>query len=259
MKDKKEPIGQANEEVAGTPKGREAFIAIMKEKNPDYAPENDDQLFDDVHEMHSSMNEELGKHRAANERLAGAAVKDPRVGKMLELIGGEQPTSFPYAHGKVYGKEGMGYEGDELEEFEKGYQENLAQLAQSKALQDEAVKNIEKSMTDLDAYCSKNGIDEVGKAAIQQKGYELADNLLMGIISEKDWELIDKGVNYDQDVQDAADTGLVEGKNQAIDNKKKSLQPEVVPNLGEGTGSGKVKQLNTSKPGSFFNGFPGKR
>ena len=49
----------------------------------------------------------------------------------------------------------------------------------------------------------------------------MANDILMGKIGIDVIERQDKGLNYDKDVQEAADTGFVEGKNQRIDMKKK--------------------------------------
>ena len=234
--------------IEQTPKrGRDKYMELMKGKNPEYAPVDDDQLLDDAYGEMASRDEELGKHRGANEKLAGSIAKDPRFASVISMMHGDEPVSYARAHARVYGKEI-----EDSDEFEQGYQENLAQLAQSKGAQDEAVANIEKSMADLDAYCEKAGLDEAGKEAVKQKGYELADNLLMGIISVKDWELIDKGVNYDQDIQEAADAGQAEGANKKIDIQLKSKKDTAMPNFTNMSGAGKNKPAKEKTKGSFY-------
>jgi hypothetical protein len=260
-KDEKEPTAEAAKEANQTPKGRAAFMAIMQAQNPDYAPANDDQLFDDAHAQYSAKDAELTKHRDSNSRLAARVSQDPKAGAFLSMFAGDDPKSIPYAYGKVFGKDGQGLEGDEAEEFEKGYQENLAKMAESQKLQEQASKNIEKSMTALDKYCTDNNKTDAEKGIIRGKGFDLADNMLNGIISKDNWAVIDKGNTYDKDIQDAADTGLVEGKNQVIDNKMKNISKAPMPDLGNGTGAGKVIPVKTQvqNGGNFFSGFPGKR
>ena len=249
MKDEKEPAAEVQEEANQTPKGRDAFIAMMQEKNPDYNPESDDQLFDDVHTMHSEMKGQLDKHQESNSKLAGLVAKDPKFGATLGMVAGEG-KSFPYAVAKVYGKQPFELEGDDLEEFEKGYQENIQQLATSKAAQDEAKKNIENYFAALDKYCTDNGISEEEKAVLNDKIYAMADNFLNGIIGEEVITYVDKGSNYDKDVQDAAEAGKVEGMNQKIDAKLK--KPEAaMPDMGTKT-TGGAKKMPAQENKSFY-------
>lgn len=244
MKDEKE----APEEVVAeeTPKGRAAFMAMMQEKNPDYNPESDDQLFDDVHSMHSEMKGQLEQHQGSNAKLAGLVAKDPKFGATLGMVAGEG-KSFPYAVAKVYGKEPFELEGDDLEEFEKGYQESLVEIGASQAAQAEAKKNIEQYFADLDKYCE--GKSEEEKAALNEKIYAMADNFLNGVISIQTIELVDKGINYDQDVQDAADTGVVEGRNQKMD--MVTSKPETLPDMGAKT-TGGARPLPKKERKSFY-------
>ena len=73
--------------------------------------------------------------------------------------------SYPYAHAKVFGKEAL-EQGDDLEQWEQGYQENMEQGA-SKAAQEEAQKNIEQYKMDLDSYCE--GKDENEKNDLERQ------------------------------------------------------------------------------------------
>lgn len=253
--DEQEPTTEVAEEANQAPKGRAAFIAIMKEKNPDYNPESDDQLFDDVHDMHSKMKEQLDKHQQANEKLAGLVAKDPKFGATLGMVAGEG-KSFPYAVAKIYGKQPFELEGDDLEEFEKGYQENIKELAKSKAAQDKARKNIESYFAALDKYCTDNGISDKDKTVLNDKIYEMADNFLNGIIGEDVIAYVDKGSKYDTDVEDAAEAGKVEGLNQKIDAKLK--RPEsVIPDMATKTTGGAKKIISPEKK-SFYAPINGK-
>lgn len=245
-----DPKETAQEQM--TPRGRDKFLEMMKSKNPEYSPENDDQLLDDAHSMFSERDGELSKHKEANSKLAGFVSKDPKFGAVLGMVAGEEQKSFPYAVGRIYGKEPFELDEDGLEEFEKGYQEHLAQIEASKSAQAEASKNIEEYWKSLEAYASSNGLTEDESTALNEKIYGIAGNMLMGIIPSDIIELIHKGLNYEKDVQDAANTGVVEGRNQKIEAKIATKKEAVMPDMASNTGAGKTKSLPKSENKTDF-------
>lgn len=228
------------EEMPVAPRGKSAYLSKLKESEPDYEPEDDDALFDRAIGQH----EELGRHKNSNSRINELVAKDPRMGAVLSMVA--EGKSYPYAHAKVFGKEALELEGDDLEQWEQGYQENMEQMGASKAAQEEAQKNIEQYKMDLDSYCE--GKDENEKMTLNDKIYEIADNMLNGIIPKDVIELIDKGLTKDEDVQDAYDTGKAEGRNQKIDRKmKKPDMPDMMA-----TTKAKTRNVMPQKDKDFY-------
>jgi hypothetical protein len=232
-------------------KGRSAFLAKYRENNPDAAEDvQDDVLWDDAHKRHSSLEDEYGKMNSANSRLAGLVAQDPKLAAVLSMIAGEKPRSLPYAVGSVYGSDFL--DGD-LDEFETGYQENLRRLAESRKVQEEAQRNIEKSIKNIEKYASENNLEEAEFESLYQGIMDLADNVLNGKIPLDVVDLVHKGINYDRDVQEAADTGFVEGKNEKISARMKNKSGSSLPDLGNSAGSrGGAKPAPPQKKASFF-------
>ena len=253
-------VAEENVELAATeqqppkPMGRAAIMEMYKAANPDAQDEiNDESLLGFAHDKYSEIDGKYNDLNGANTRLAELVAKDPKLGAVLSMMVGDEQKSFPYAAGRVYGREPFELDGDELEEFEKGYQENLAQLAESRAAQEEASKNIEEYKKNLTKYGKDNGLDENQLSELNDKIYEFADNMLMGIIPIALIDVIHKGISYDRDVQEAADTGFVEGKNQTVEAKmKKKTEAPSVPDLGNSTGAGSKKKLPSPKKGTSF-------
>ena len=82
----------------------------------------------------------------------------------------------------------------------------------------------------------------------------MANDILMGKIPMDVIERQDKGMSYDQDIQEAADTGFVEGKNERIDMKKKSVG--TMPDLNNITAAGPERPVRPPRSkGSFFDGI----
>lgn len=225
---------------------RDALLARIKQNNPDYEPADDEDLYGQIDEMYNSTNSELEGHRSANKNLAGLVGKDPRFGGVLSMV--KEGKSYPYAHAKMYGKEALELEDEDLEKWEEGYQENLAALAESEQLQIQAQENFTESMSRLKAYCDKNGHDETRYNELLQSITQYAEDMLMGKISDSLFAEVDKGQTYDEDIQEAAETGKVEGMNQKIDMKLE--KPSTVPDMGSKT----VMKSNVKMPakGSFY-------
>ena len=231
-------------------KGRAAWIDRYRKGNPNAGEEiNDEDLFEHANGAYSDMEGKYNQMNGANSRLAELVSKDPRMGAALSMVAGKDKKSLPYAMGKVYGKDWI--EGD-LEEFESGYQEHLQQLANSKKLQEEAVGNTEKSIQSIEKYISDNQLSEEDAVGLNENIVVFAENLLMGIVPPELIELVHKGMNYDQGIQEAIETGAVEGRNERIEPRlKKVTEPEVV-DMGGTTGSGNKKQAPKKRGGSFY-------
>ena len=234
--------------------GRPAIMEMYKSSNPDTEGEpDDDSLWGFAHNRYADLE---GRHKSlsdANTRLAGLVAKDPKLAAVISILLGDEPKSLPYAVANVYGKEPFDLEGEALEEFESGYQENLKRLADSQKLQDQAMDNIGKYQERLEKYGKDNSLtgeqlDQVHGAVVQ-----MAESILMGDIPDSIIDLAYKGLNYDKDVQEAAQTGVIEGKNQKIEAKmKEKTGSSPVPDLGNSSGAGINKPAPKKKEKSFF-------
>lgn len=232
-------------------KGRAAWLDRYKKANPEAGDEVDDEdLFEHANGGYSDMENKYNQLNGANSRLAELVAGDPRLGAALSMVTGEGKKSLPYAMGSVYGKDWM--DGD-LEEFEAGYQENLKQLAESRKLQEEAAKNTGESIKHIEKYISDNQLGEEDAAQLNENIVSFAENLLMGIIPPAFIDLVHKGLNYEQDVQDAIDTGAVQAKNERIDPELRKLTETTdVVDMGSSTSSSRKKQSPAKRGGSFY-------
>lgn len=242
-------------EVEEKPKGRAALLEAYKASNPESQEPDDESLYDFANTRHAGLEKKYNDLNGANIRLAGLVSKDPKLGAVLSMISSEKPKSFPYAIASVYGKEPFNLEGDDLDEFEKGYQENLSQLAESKKEQEQAMKNVETYRQTLIDYGKENSLPDEQVKEIDNGITKLAENVLNGIISKSLIDMVYKGLNYEKDVKEAADTGFVEGKNTVAEAKMKAkTQQNAVPDFGNASGAStsKKKGIFQPRPGSVY-------
>jgi hypothetical protein len=247
-------IDEKKDVTAQPPKGRAAMLARYRAANPDSGDEIDEEiLWDHADKEISGLEGRYNDLNGANKRLAKLVQKDPRLAAVLSMIAGDEPKSLPYAISRVYGKDFLN--GD-IEDFEAGYQENLKQFAESEKLQAEAEKNIRESVINIDKYASKNGLSDEQQKELCTGILNFAENLLMGKIPDALIDLVYKGLNYDKDVQDAADTGFVEGKNEKVSAAMKAkTDPSVPPLLGTGANAGGKPAEPSKRKRSFFDGL----
>ena len=234
------------------PTGRDAILEMYRTANPNTEGDpTDDDLLGFAHQRHSDIEGRYNDLLGANQGLADKVAADPRMGAFLSMIAGEDSRSVPFAVGNVFGRDWL--DGD-LEEFEKGYQEHLARLAESRAEQEQAAKNIEEYQKNLETFAKENELTEEQAAQLNDAIYADAENFLMGNIPVEYIDYKWKGMNYEKDVQEAAETGMVEGRNQTIEVKKKKVTGEApLPDLGNGTGAGVSRVAKKiQKKGSFF-------
>ena len=254
----KEEVKETPQEVV-EPKGRDAFLAMYKSDNPDAGDIDDNSLWENAHNRHLASEKRYGELEGkynqmneANDNLSKTILKDPKVAMFMQMLG--EGKSFPYAHGRSFGKEGYGLEGEQLDAFEKGYQENLASLAESEKAQAEAQKNISESLERLKQFGEGNKLSDEQQAGLQEALMQFSENVLMGNLSDGLIDMVYKGLNYDRDVEDAARTGEIEGKNATIEEKKFKKEDLGVPNLSAASKQG-VKPIAAPKKKDFYDSF----
>jgi hypothetical protein len=232
-------------------RGRAAWQDRYRKDNPGAGDEVDDEsLFEYANAGYSDIENRHNKLNGANSRLVELVAADPRLGAALSMVVGEDKKSLPYAMGSVYGKDWVE---DDLEEFEKGYQENLKQLAESRKLQEQAAKNTESSIGHIEKYVKDNKLSPEEAAALNESIVVFAENLLMGVVPPELIVLLHKGLNYDQDVKDAIDTGAVQARNERIDPELRKLAPPAnVIDTGGASGAGDNKPRPQKRAGSFY-------
>lgn len=252
------PQGKASVAQVESPRGRAGVLAKYQKTNPDAEGDpSEEDLWDFAGKGYDDVKGKYNEMNGANVKLAELVSQNPQLGAFLSELVGEESKSVPYALGKVFGKDWMDAD---PEEFEKGYQENLSRLAESRSEQEQAAKNIQEYKANLEKFKTDNELDDTQIGELNEAIYGDAENFLMGNIPVEYIEYKWKGLNYDKDVQEAADTGFVEGKNEVVSAKmQQKTEDSPIPDLSDGTGAGRTKQVNRKSSDGFFSGFPGKR
>lgn len=239
--------------TAEKPKGRAGVLAKFLKENPDYEGDpSDDELWGYAGEDYDNLKGAHSKVMEGQKGLYDYVSKDPRFGAAIGMSFGEGEDKIPLmqAIGRLYGKDAF----DDSEEFMKGVEEFNERYNNTAAEQQKAQDNFANlTVPRLDQFAKDNNLTDEQMGEIGSGLMVMAEGMMMGDIPVEAIDLIYKGMNYDKDVQEAADTGYVEGQGEKIraDMKKKTGTP-AIPDLAGGTGAGKRNVTPKKEKGSYY-------
>ena len=205
------------------PKGRAAYLAVFKSRNPEMTEEpEDDAMWDHAgrgwqerDEMEGRYNELNGLNTKLAENIAG----DPRFAQFVAMVANGEPLM--YSLGKSFGPLIDQISDEHLEELQKGQADYAAGYDKIKG-------NFSQYRTDLQKYCEENGLDEEMQNKIDDAIMDLADAFNDRAIGTDIIDIVYKGLDS-ENLQQAAN---VAGRNEAIDESKGKGGESPVPDLG---------------------------
>lgn len=231
-------------------RGRGAAMERWREANEGAEGEpEDDDLYDFALGQADEMKGKYDSQNEVNSAFANRISQDP---KLAALITGVMEDKNPaYVLAKLYGKDFMDDE-DSLEAMQDGYAEYLEGVTQNKEQGEQAQANFLESMKKVDAYAEANGMGEEVVEELRMELVQAADDILTGVFSDSFIETVAKGLSHDADVQEAADTGFVEGKNEKVEMKYGRGEGEGMPSMGNASNSLREPVAKEAPKKSFF-------
>lgn len=201
-------------DVPAMPKYRERLRSRYADANP-----QSDQEWDDLAERGFAEDEEKIKTFEDNTKVIEDILdsdKDAAAVISEMIVNG---TPFRAAVAKYFDPEDlMAKEGDDDYEYYQKSSEERKRMgkefrergAQKRANEKEAYDNIDK-------FAEKNGLDSAAKDAFVSFINGLYNDLSVLKLSAETLEKLYKAMNYDKDVAEAAESALIDGKNEAIE------------------------------------------
>jgi len=236
-------------------RGRSAMLNRWRESNPDFEgdPEDDD-LYDYALSQSDEYKSKYDKQNEVNSALAGRISEDPRLGALIagimETDESGKRRNPAYVIAKLYGKDFMEDE-ESMSALEDGYAEYLEGVKRTEADGKKAQENFLESMKRVDTYAQANGLSEESVEELRYALVQAADDMISGNFSDTFIETVAKGLSHDADVQEAADTGYVEGKNEKISMKFGKNEADM-PAMGTATKSPREVKKKEPERKSFF-------
>lgn len=209
-----------NAENGPAPSNRDRLNGLLEEEIPGYDPSDEEGAADMLYNYINGTREQRNK-------LADALYDDPRLAQMLaDIINGKRGAAG--AMTRYFGKDFLNAEegSQEFYEIVAAEEERKKEQDAAEAGRKEYSDNLEATMPEVEAWCKENGrdVDEFLNGAWDR----LISPILSGRYSREVCELIDHGLSYDKDTQDALAAGRVQGRNENI-NKMREERGDGMP------------------------------
>lgn len=208
---------------------RDMFLARIREKYPDKNFDDEEALYGQISDDYDDYDNQLNEYKDRENTLNEMFASDPRSATFLSSWrDGEDPAIGLV---RLFGDEIKDALDDpeKLDAIAEANKEYVERVAKSKELEDEYKANLEQSIANLEQIQQEKGLsDEEVDEVMQVLGQIVADGLV-GKFSAESFELAQKAVNHDRDVESAGYEGEVRGKNTQIEEKLRKR------NAGDGT------------------------
>lgn len=223
-----------------------------------YAEDYPDADFEDKESRYGNLindRKHLREYTQAGRGLSDIMDRQPWLGAMINELR-ENPDLDPFTWMASNGIDIQ--EALEDEEYRKKISDMLAEhqkkQSEGKAHDDEVAQNLESNAAaNLQKVQQKYGFDNDTASQMFRDLFEkVADPAFNGEVSEEVWDMIYKGLHYDEDVKNAREQGGMQARNEKMQNPVKNFDNNVPPTLSQG-GNGRAKK--PEKRPSFFDGM----
>lgn len=220
-----------------------------------YAEDYPNADFEDKESRYGNLindRKHLREYTQAGRGLSDIMDKNPWIGAMINELR-ENPDLDPFTWMAQNGIDITEALGDE--EYRKKITDSLAEHQKKQAEGKKHDEDVSKNMEDdaaanLIKVQQKYGFDDdTANQMFVDLFQKIADPAYDGKVSEEVWEMIYKGMHYDDDVASAREQGGMQARNEKMQNNVRKFSNGVPPTLSQG-GSARVKK-EEKKP-SFF-------
>lgn len=230
------PVEQVTEEVVETPAAevtevtaetpalsrRDAFRERISKRYPDLNMDDEDAYYD---QMGKAMDEYEG-YETGTRRLREAMERSPEMARMLTAAQGQDnfdPIAYLFenASGDILA---LAQDPDGAKKFGEMRAQQLQRQAESEEISKAVQDNMPASIEAISAKAKELGLSDEKTAEIVGQMFQVMDDMVHGKISPEVFTMLAKGGSYDEAVEQARDEGKVEGLNQKVDDKLRTLE-----------------------------------
>lgn len=193
---------------------RDIALEKLKARHPDTDYVDDEAIYGAINDDYDADQKALTGYRDNEKKMSEMMSKDPRNAAFLKaMMGGKDPVLSLV---EEFGDDFLDYlsDPDNRDALNEARKKHLEKLTKSKELDEQADKNLEKSLDVMDAYDEKYG-EDVTNAALEQYAKDVNDYLLNNI-KESTLDTYRLASSHDEDVENAAHVAEVKGRNANI-------------------------------------------
>ncbi len=217
------------------PMPRDVFFERIRTNVPDGKFDDDEQeYFRKAMELLDAAEEGNKKYKGMNEKLMRRYQEDPEeVAILMDYMEGMPLIDAIVKH---KGEEALTMkEGDEgWDSYQKAVSDRKADRQHQMDLMEEINGNMGTSLKEFDAWAEENGFDDEQKAKVWELLQGDLDNISKGKFTKEILGRYKDALNYQKDVEGAREQGKAEGKNEAIEAKRKEMGGSGLPAVEAG-------------------------
>ncbi len=217
------------------PMPRDVFFERIRTNVPDGKFDDDEQeYFRKAMELLDAAEDGSKKYKGMNEKLMRRYQEDPEeVAILMDYMEGMPLIDAIVKH---KGEEALTMkEGDEgWDSYQKAVSDRKADRKHQMDLMEEIKGNMGSSMKEFDAWAEENGFDDEQKAKVWELLQGDLDNISKGKFTKEILGRYKDALNYQKDVEGAREQGKAEGKNEAIEVKRKEMKGSGLPAVDAG-------------------------
>lgn len=208
--------------VAATPTKREIFFANLKKKYPEREFADEDEFYAASMEGYDTEHEYRKSSESTNKEFFDKLQENPDVALFIGSILNKESfgKALSYLADVLPFEEGS----DEFNAYNESVAQRKARIAEAEAAAEEYERNLQESAESLKQFAEENNMTpEEATDFVQTMTEMIQDKLFSGKIDKDFLGLFYKAQNYDKDLVVAKEAGTIQGRNEKIDAKKKSL------------------------------------
>jgi hypothetical protein len=121
------------------------------------------------------------------------------------------------------------------EELGKANDAYMQRTQQEAADKETAQQNFEESALNIEQYAKEHNLTDEQVNEVLVKATDFAKDIFQGKVSPEVIDMFYKSMNYDNDVAEARETGIVQGRNENIQAQleRSASQPDLPPDIGQ--------------------------
>ncbi len=205
---------------------RDSVIERLKKKYPDREYPDDEALFSQINDDY----EDYDGYKDRESKLVDMFNKDSRSAQFItDMARGEDPWINVIKRLGIDGITDLLNDPSKQDVYAEANKQYVETLAREKELEEEYKTNLQSSLELLEKIQQERGLTDDQIDAAYDLINQIANDAVLGKLSEQTVDMALKAINHDSDVQNATSEGLIAGKNTKIEEKLRK------PNKGDGT------------------------
>ena len=238
------------EEEANVEKKPSGILDKYRERYKDRTFESDDDFHQAIAEEFDDLDGYRTRNVEANRKLAELFETEPELVAIIRDM--YEGASFREAIAANVDLDDLKpMEGDpDYEAIQARVQARKEKIAANSKLAEELDANQQASLKEIEEFVKENELDQEGCMELLQIIDDLIADAAKGKISKNLLSIVRRHLSHDNDVKEAHESGLIDGRNEKIETikEKESGQGDGLPTLGGGGASG-LNESRASKGG----------